>query len=76
MIVKVFLIGKDRIFVEFDNNGKDNGFHIIENHSNFGKLVSKSIYLKIKKQTGFINYHVFCYSKYFENKTPQQIINI
>lgn len=76
MTVKVFLIGKDRIFAEFDNSGKDMGYHIVDNYFNIGKLVTKKIYKKIKKITGSVVYHDLEISNYLENKTPHQIIVI
>ena len=73
--VKVFFIGKDRFFVEFENN-KDKGFHILDNYYCSGKLITKKMYKTIKNTTGDITYRSFNYSKYFESITPQQILEI
>lgn len=76
MTIKIFFIGKDRIFAEFDNNNKDCGFHIIDNHNNIGKLITKKIYKKIRKKTGYVVYHDLNVSRYLEKQKPHQIINI
>ena len=76
MTVRVFYIGMDRFFVEFDENGKGMGFHIKDNHTKIGKLMTKRLYKWVKDNNGSITYHTFDYSRYFEKATPQQIIEI
>lgn len=73
--VKVFHIGSDRIFAEFDDD-KDRGFHILDNFNGRGKLITKKIYDQIKNKTGEIIYHNLKYSKYFESTIPHQIIDM
>lgn len=74
--VKVYYIGLDRYFVEFDENDKSLGYHILDNYYYRGKLITRKIYKTIKNITGDITYHNFNYSKYFESRTPQQTFNI